>query len=509
MSNITHLLNWAKENGSEIDSRIDFQLIDSQVHVKTTLQIDNPDEVLFKVPLTLWVTEELSTKYFQQKGTEHLKLLIAKLKFDSSSTVVDGIDLSEKFKPYFQYLPSKLDIPLFWSDLDKALLKGTDAGIALTASFNTLLEQWKSVVQGIKHPEFTGDLAIDQWCSFPAYLWADGILSSRGFPAILYGQKGGFLLPVIDLLNHQNGVEVAWKHQLDAITFQTSQRLNKGDELYNNYGDKSNKDLLLSYGFVLAGNIYDTASLSLNVDESVLSKAKIENMPEKKGGTVTFVLSVAKPLPEPLVEFFGYISQLSSENQITLRSRLEGLKRLREIIEKKLVLFKRPGASGVVKLYKTGQKKIFQATFEQITSVEKALLKKYKPTLFLTYLKNDQPFMNSLLLTFGVTSLKDILAKNLLQQVLLLWVVRVSQEKQPTSVYEQFQQVEKTITITKEDVTEYLTLYRLLFPSLAQKIPEVYGGDWKIKLFVIAGTVIDRIEYVRPSNGEVYIIDKK
>lgn len=104
-------------------------------------------------------------------------------------------------------------------------------------------------------------------------------------------------------------------------------------------------------------------------------------------------------------------------------------------------------------------------------------------------------------------------------EALLLWVVRASNKDAykdglrtvniPPFVLETFEEISRTISIAKDDVTEFLSIYKRLFPSLGDKIPEVYKvGEWGIKQFIIADALIDRLVWVRDSNSEPLFIQK-
>ena len=113
------------------------------------------------------------------------------------------------------------------------------------------------------------------------------------------------------------------------------------------------------------------------------------------------------------------------------------------------------------------------------------------------------------MLSLGVTRYEDLINKKLTRQALLLWIVKAHNSDLyskrmdvPSFVKDTYKQVSESISIEKEDVMEYMDFYKSFFPSLAEKIPEIYNvGSWSIKDFVIAGTVIDRIVWIRRINS--------
>ncbi|GME85078.1 unnamed protein product [Ambrosiozyma monospora] len=208
--------------------------------------------------------------------------------------------------------------------------------------------------------------------------------------------------------------------------------------------------------------------------------------------------------------------------------KLEGLSQLREILESKIFLFKTfrtpAGAdvssrvSKIVKSYRNTQRALFQKAVDEINKLEKKILKKYKPLSFKTVMKTDQRFAMSLLLAFRITRYEDLIAKGMLEHAVLLWIVRnvnkakyhdVNPDTFPDFISKTFEDVKNLIQVTEDDFKEYTPLYRSLFPVFLEKVPEIYEkGDWSVENFIIAGTVKDRLEFIRPSSNELFLLDK-
>lgn len=573
MQKIADLTAWALKNGVTIDENVDFISGDtSGAFAQVKGDILGPN--IINVPRSLTITPEYGQTVFSELNDDDdnvngkLQLLLAKLKFDKCETITGDLNLSSKFKSYIDFLPCngvETKSPYFWTMQEKDLLDGTDAHIFMKRRFLQSLKEWKKFASKLyeldpkSYPQLkdelleyeafkmgpVGGVAVNyllnikpiSWTSFTAYLWSSAIFTSRAFPYILFDQSANknsaFLLPIVDLLNHENGAKVRWTIENDCFVFNSLVPLTPGMKLNNNYGDKSNLELLLGYGFVVNHNEYETATLTLQVDESVVNGAVnygIELPSDSTSNGINFVLSKKEPLPESILKFFGYLSKLSSEKKGTsVRMRLEGLSQLRAIIQTKLNSLKKleviagPEISqeraAVIKQYRNTQKGIFQQSIEQADKVEKSLLKTYKPFSFKTVMKHDTRFFNGLFLTFGLRAYEDIVENNMLDHYILLWIMRiankdkVSKEDQvnfPQFIYDTFMDVKKTTKVDDDDVTEYLPLYESLFPSLCQKIPEVFGdGEWTLNNLIFAGTVSDRLVYKRLVNNEVFFVERK
>jgi hypothetical protein len=240
-----------------------------------------------------------------------------------------GDPVGGRFHGYLASLPQRFDDPLWWGERELAQLAGTNlaAGAAfktrwLRASFDALFPALHE-----RHPALF-PRALFTW---PRFLWAHSCFSSRGFPHALSVPPGhpteaaaspaaagadapasaaaddapddnddaalaaahaagpvGCMLPVLDILNHRYRTPVEWRREAGAgtegagavgggggagsddgrVSFVTQAPIAAGEEVFNNYGPKSNEELLLSFGFVLPDNPQDTLALRLPVDPS-------------------------------------------------------------------------------------------------------------------------------------------------------------------------------------------------------------------------------------------------
>ncbi|KAG7905066.1 hypothetical protein KL907_003282 [Ogataea polymorpha] len=540
------LLRWSKSHGAYFDN-VEFAIDrDKGVHgiLKNEISLDEP---LIIVPEAIFITPELAKRVFGlDNPIDDLSLLLlAKLKFDKKETLIDGNSLSKMYEPYIAFLPHsclEIGLPSFWTDDEQELLKGTDAYPRLKRTREELFERWNSLMSLLNEQKKL-DVVMQEaplcenslsWKSFEAFSWAYSIYCTRAFPNFLRKQSersinGGFLCPIVDLLNHKNGEKVTWTCENNSFVFKASAKhIRSGEEIYNNYGNKSNTDLLLNYGFVLNDNESETTTLTLKVEERVIEAVNKFGLKLPEGSSangICFNLSLVTPLPKDLLRFMGFLHQLSSEkNQYTLRMHLEGISRLRDILASRIATFRswkvdehgniNKKTIELVKRYRSSQKSLFQRAYELCDSIEKSLIQKYKPLSLQKALKVDTEFAQRLTFIFGTNKLDEIEKKGLSDQVLLLFIMRCRNLRPAGDsplrfISDTYENVRATIKITKEDVLEYSDLYRSLFPYLSQKIPEIFAvGDYSARSMIIAGTVVDRIVFKRKVNGELYLLQK-
>jgi len=71
------------------------------------------------------------------------------------------------------------------------------------------------------------------------------------------------LFPGQDAANHSNDARVDWTFEPGRFSISVNDKIEAGAEVFNNYGAKSNDELLLGYGFCVANNPYDGVLLTL------------------------------------------------------------------------------------------------------------------------------------------------------------------------------------------------------------------------------------------------------
>ncbi|KAI6711135.1 hypothetical protein JHW43_006342 [Diplocarpon mali] len=176
-----------------------------------------------------------------------------------------------------------LGLPVLWPEEDRRWLDGTNAEPPIKRRKELWEQEWQQGIVLLKK-DFGG------WAdyTFPLYQWAASIFGSRSFRASLtlpeeiivkssshhpehlklnleHIKKDRFsiLLPVTDIGNHDGINQVEWSPSPTHFGLINSQVILRGTQIYNYYGDKSNSELLVGYGFTLPGSEKDFVNLKL------------------------------------------------------------------------------------------------------------------------------------------------------------------------------------------------------------------------------------------------------
>ncbi|TGJ82392.1 hypothetical protein E0Z10_g6356 [Xylaria hypoxylon] len=164
--------------------------------------------------------------------------------------------------PYIRTLPPPEHmtrmLPVVWPTGDVEFLRGTNAYVAVQEIRSTLKREYKQAMKFL--PE-----RFQYEYTRPLYHWAYCIFTTRSFrPSLIVPEAESLslpckiddfsiLLPLFDIGNHSPLAEIAWVTDKDSrtCTLRSCQPYSAGQQVYNNYGMKTNAELLLGYGFIL------------------------------------------------------------------------------------------------------------------------------------------------------------------------------------------------------------------------------------------------------------------
>jgi histone-lysine N-methyltransferase SETD3 len=219
------------------------------------------------------------------------------------------------WKPYLDVLPSKEDVnPSFvWTDEELESLKGSP--VYMASKF--LNQKVKNEYEGLKDTVFKKYSTVfpqDKF-TYELFEWAFVMLFSRA--ARLSSKSGGeelALVPYADLMNHnpysntyidaqKQGIPLISKEEEVAVYSDRSYR--KFEQVFINYGEKSNADLLLLYGFALERNPFNSIDIvvGLSKDDPLYNQKKSYLDRQGRGeASVRFPLQQDR-YPSELVDF--------------------------------------------------------------------------------------------------------------------------------------------------------------------------------------------------------------
>lgn len=575
------LLTWARAHGAEISPSVSFESVGESnfgaVSAPGPVAISVPAELVIGIPAAIssFGSEFADVRKKTRSVNAILKLFLARQR----SLGVLGTSF---YKPYIESLPAVVNSPYVWLEDDIKLLEGTNLGSSLRDNLTEIIEEWWLVVSVLPEMslpqlhyvalkfyyehrfysakqmhEYLTSVDVDSWTSFPAYLWAAMIIKLRSFPAYLLDESdtcardAAMLVPIVDLLNHSPTAKVSWAVGSGVFRLETTA---DGGEVFNNYGQKGNEELLLAYGFCLEGNPADLVALKIRVPEAIwpVLKDKVElptiadyttSVVQVDDGTAkdaaesaNSVLGTERDLlffiskdriPPNLVDTFQWLVRSAWESTPTIRMRLSGLNHLRQALESKSALLDRSLALSVssdsanahtVRIYVKGQKKLLDSGAKLVKRMEKDVLVEHKSRLLSlkSVYKRDEPFARSLLVTMGVSCYEDIVVNGLLDQIWLLYLIRCFNRKEfhneddylPEWIASCFARMDKETTVGASDVLQFRELYESVVLPMNAAVPEIYNvGKWTVRELIVSTRVLDTIGFVRGREQECILVN--
>eukprot|EP00929_Paragymnodinium_shiwhaense_P116605 TRINITY_DN8627_c0_g1_i2.p1 TRINITY_DN8627_c0_g1~~TRINITY_DN8627_c0_g1_i2.p1 ORF type:complete len:492 (-),score=99.65 TRINITY_DN8627_c0_g1_i2:10-1485(-) len=162
---------------------------------------------------------------------------------------------------YFQTLPNFVtDVagPSFlWTEAEQKRLQGSDCYGASVAMRDTFEEEFQELQEELfaKRPAEFPESAF----TLTNFLWACAVVSSRAYADDEDGEMLA-LAPLVDFLNHQSGALQLTRFSNGIVAY-GHKAYDPGEQVYVNYGAKSNAQLLSQYGFVEVDNTHEAVYL--------------------------------------------------------------------------------------------------------------------------------------------------------------------------------------------------------------------------------------------------------
>ncbi|ABW97922.1 met (nucleomorph) [Hemiselmis andersenii] len=252
-----------------------------------------------------------------------------------------------KWKIYFDILPREEDLNLGfrWNLNDIVFLRGSktlNASLYLKEKIKIQFLRLEKTIfskNRLKYPVSIFNLA--QW------EWALSILLSRAI--FLQNLKKVSLVPYADFMNHNpfstsyiNSKKISFSKNHEIVMY-ADKDYNKFDQIFTTYGQKTNLELLLLYGFILERNPFDSIELriSLSDKDSFFEKKKQFMIECEKTSEITFPIFYYK-YPKELYEFLRFCisnqEELGSTDLSDFNFNDENNYEIEKII-RKLVLF--------------------------------------------------------------------------------------------------------------------------------------------------------------------------
>lgn len=272
---------------------------------------------------------------------------------------------TSRWATYVRTLPETISIPLNWTKDELMELAGTRLEKAVMEHHEALkkqAEKWAPLLLSYLRQQ-QRDLTssqLNEEIHEEDFLWAETALApdriawarscvwSRAFSLYIRRKKTVALVPLGDMLDHSPHSQVEWRTDDAAGMFSIVSYDNVpiGSEIYNNYGAKSNAELLLGYGFVLEKNEADTLNIQLATNDltdhgnndHLSDREYRDDLMKYCGVNKSFSLRADDPMPDSLL-LAASVVLMSPSDAYRLPSEISGDLSPQEILNHDMVRF--------------------------------------------------------------------------------------------------------------------------------------------------------------------------
>ena len=265
----------------------------SDAYPRTVIAAENVNgaqdggDTIFSIPITCLMTP--AAAFADVTYGKVFELFAARQSVEDRTVLVFFLAIERQrgmtshWGPYIRELPSIFSNPLNWSRAETLRLAGTRLGGATKFHDCALLQltevcvpafiailRAQLILSANTKAIASGAISLAQDALSPDRLaWSHSCVSSRAFSLFLNGQRTIALVPLGDMLDHSPDAQIEWRTDDTAGQFSiiSHDRLPAGSIMFNNYGAKSNEELILGYGFFMKSSVLETLYVRLAVDD--------------------------------------------------------------------------------------------------------------------------------------------------------------------------------------------------------------------------------------------------
>ena len=181
--------------------------------------------------------------------------------FVASHLLTNELKKKSFIDPYLETMPESLDEYIYYYDKKKLnQLKNTSMMCDGSYSYNEHIENIKNDAKILYKMLLQKNLLPDKYKVyknfFKIFLKYRILVCSRIFGYTRNYQSENGMVPYADLLNHSENPNTTWYFDDTKNSFivKATKNIKKNTEIYDSYGDKTNKELMMYYGFTIPNN---------------------------------------------------------------------------------------------------------------------------------------------------------------------------------------------------------------------------------------------------------------
>ncbi|KAG1224576.1 hypothetical protein G6F35_003933 [Rhizopus arrhizus] len=438
-------------------------------------------------------------------------------------------------------------------------IKKTNLELALRERKTALRDDFDRLLKNLPEGMSKEDIKWDD------FLWAYSVYSSRAFPYKLVNtiseDNSEVLFPLVDALNHKPNTKITWSRSGDSdtgsISFISGQEYQAGNEIFNNYGPKSNEELLTGYGFCFEYNEYDHIALKPNFSQDLNYATKLSilrNCGVSSGNADEFTFYIHRNnIPPTFFKLMRVLVMNSMEtayyancndskflDMVGYRNELSTLSMILALLKNRLLTLKSvtldasdniPPWQKYSLMYRSGQEDIYNITIAKVEEMKRQLIncmdqdiKENRIAPFAPFLSivnpehqylsleiDNNPFIS---LDMVVITLDSILKKNDVfseaisetfenveeEADIMLMLCLINEKHNRNSKWLNFfEKVSQRDITANQDHHELRELYDSMMPEFAEAYPDVFNLEkFDFQSFIWADNLLNNYSIDNP-----------
>ncbi|CAG5097875.1 Similar to Setd3: Actin-histidine N-methyltransferase (Mus musculus) [Cotesia congregata] len=227
---------------------------------------------------------------------------------------------NSKWKPYLNILPSNYCTVLYMTTNDMIELKGSPTLEAALKHCRNIARQYSYFNQLFNNNSNPVSELLREIFTYEEYCWAVSTVMTRQniIPSKNGTQMIHALIPMWDMCNHEEGpITTDFNVNSDTCDCYAKRDFKTGDQIFINYGSRTNSDFFVHSGFVTENNKDDGFKLRLGISKSDPLCREKTLLLEKLGfssTTMTFLLQdSSEPISEQMRAFLRIFSMRKSD----------------------------------------------------------------------------------------------------------------------------------------------------------------------------------------------------
>ncbi|WDE13718.1 SET domain-containing histone-lysine N-methyltransferase [Thalassomonas haliotis] len=267
-------------------------------------------ESLMQLPLSCIITAPLAQDTLNAQGVSEGYHLTPSMML-SLFLLLQKNTPHSKWLPYIEALPDNHPgHPLFWSETEINALAGSKAADHLSYKKCKLRQDYN---------RFFYDNPFGFEPGFELFLWAWVCVESRNFTLNIQGEKTLCLLPFVDMANHDPELGFCWRFDEKSQCCQifSATDMAPGQQIFCDYGKKSNSRMLIHYGFIPEQNGQDEVELAFDdVVHLLMLQGKLQQAPADIAYPLSLSVGDEKKFTA-LMDFFRGLKNLHGQSDIS------------------------------------------------------------------------------------------------------------------------------------------------------------------------------------------------